>query len=660
MSVSMSNEAAAKESVRALKAVYKTRDGGLSKEFFATCLQYATSYDRAAGYFSSTVFKMWSEALLRIAQEDVSIRLLISPTLSTSDYEAIQKSLSNEEIAKVLDAASTKLVIDVINFVDNSENASARVELLVSLLVSKKLQIRFGLPIHEEDADIFHEKSGIFRFPWGDQVGFEGSANETESGYRRNYEKIHVFRSWMPGEDERIGSIRTDFEERWDGNDEGLIVCPMSEEAMKHVRLRDEEYAARKRQKTGSKLKKSRKWRHQDEAVDAFLAAGNGILEMATGTGKTNTALKIAEKLLAQHKIDSIILATDGNDLLDQWCDTFLEWGARSQYDLRILQHYKSHKESSSYTSSSSKAILIVSRDNLAPVLSQLPISRGKSTLIIQDEIHGLGSPARMEALQGLHEKVSYRLGLSATPVREYDAVGTDFIIGEIGPIRFSFGLKEAIERGILVEFDYVPLGYSLSDNDRARLKAVYNKKAAREREGFPMSKEELWTELSRVYKTAENKPSVFQEYLKEHTGVVKSSIVFVEEMGYGQRVLPMIHRVTPSYRTYYSGEDKQNLIAFSKGEIDCLITCHRISQGIDIQRLRNVILFSSARAKLETIQRIGRCLRFDPANPEKRALVVDFVRVEEYNTESESADTERAQWLEDLSKVKRLEYDDD
>jgi superfamily II DNA or RNA helicase len=263
-----------------------------------------------------------------------------------------------------------------------------------------------------------------------------------------------------------------------------------------------------------------------------------------------------------------------------------------------------------------------------------------------------------MTSLRGLHQKIAYRLGLSATPVREYDEEGTGFICAEMGPVRFTFGLKEAIERGILVEFDYVPLSYSLSLDDRARLKAVYNKKAARDREGSSMSKEELWTELSRVYKTAEYKPAVFQDYLKDHPEVVKNTIVFVEETAYGARVLPMIHRATPSYRTYYSGEDKAHLIAFSKGEIDCLITCHRISQGIDIQRLRNVILFSSARAKLETIQRIGRCLRYDPAKPDKRALVVDFIRDGEGNAGLESADSEREQWLSDLSKVKRIEND--
>ncbi|MGK7959983.1 MAG: helicase-related protein [Crocosphaera sp.] len=86
------------------------------------------------------------------------------------------------------------------------------------------------------------------------------------------------------------------------------------------------------------------------------------------------------------------------------------------------------------------------------------------------------------------------------------------------------------------------------------------------------------------------------------------------------------MHKHTADYRTYYSEEDPSYLKAFAKGEIDCLIACHKISQGIDIKSLKNVILFSSARAKLETIQRIGRCLRTDPESPNKKATIVDFV----------------------------------
>jgi superfamily II DNA or RNA helicase len=109
---------------------------------------------------------------------------------------------------------------------------------------------------------------------------------------------------------------------------------------------------------------------------------------------------------------------------------------------------------------------------------------------------------------------------------------------------------------------------------------------------------------------------------------------------------------------TYYGDDDRANLGRFARGELGCLVTCHRISEGIDIQSVNNIVLFASARARLETVQRLGRCLRIDPNNTEKRATVVDFIRVEHDDqndpTGELSADEERRDWFRDLSASKQ------
>jgi superfamily II DNA or RNA helicase len=301
-------------------------------------------------------------------------------------------------------------------------------------------------------------------------------------------------------------------------------------------------------------------------------------------------------------------------------------------------------------------AILIVSREALVKLFRKLPKIKRNRLAVVHDEVHGLGSPSMRESLEGEHAFFGYRLGLSATPEREYDQEGSKFIFSELGDVIFRFGLQEAIERGILCPFDYVPLDYELTDDDRARLKAVYNKQSARLKNGNPMSKEEVWTELSKVYKTAEQKPSVFLSFIEQHPDLLKSCIIFVENKEFGEKVLNLVHRFTHKYRTYYAEDDRQHLVDFAAGQIDCLVTCHRISQGIDIQHLKHVILFASARAKLETIQRIGRCIRTDPTKPDKRAVVVDFVRPPAEGEIDPNADQARLEWLGGLSKVHRKE----
>src|ERR1041385_6505402 len=114
---------------------------------------------------------------------------------------------------------------------------------------------------------------------------------------------------------------------------------------------------------------------------------------------------------------------------------------------------------------------------------------------------------------------------------------------------------------------------------------------------------------------------------------------------------MEIVHLHRHDFHTYFAEEDSGTLKRFATGEIECLITCHRLSEGIDIQSLKTVILFSSARARLEKIQRMGRCLRADPADPCKRANVVDFIRLPSPDSQ-DNPDDNRRDWLAQLSGV--------
>ncbi|MGQ3092328.1 hypothetical protein [Roseateles sp.] len=103
-------------------------------------------------------------------------------------------------------------------------------------------------------------------------------------------------------------------------------------------------------------------------------------------------------------------------------------------------------------------AVLIVSRERVGNFMNGLPPAQAARTLVVHDEVHGLGAPQSRRDLAGKHARFGYVLGLSATPEREYDEEGTAFIESEIGRVVFEFGLEDAIRKGILVEFDYVPL----------------------------------------------------------------------------------------------------------------------------------------------------------------------------------------------------------
>ncbi|VTU38516.1 DEAD/DEAH box helicase family protein [Variovorax sp. PBL-E5] len=640
------------EQLRSLKAIYKTRDGSIGASFFAPCLGLCTHYKRAAGFFSSTALVSWADALLANGTKSVAISLLISPTLSSGDKATFERATDPAARADILTRCGDSLVHELLN---DPACGKTRGNYLLWLLATGKLEIRFALPQHVDEPGMYHQKSGVFVFPDGARVAFEGSANETASGYIRNYEKIHVFRSWIPEDVSRLVSVEADFDEQWNQQDEYLTVVPLSSESLRLIKERSADLDF-DNPPPARVPAEDPKWRHQGDAARAFIAARRGVLEMATGTGKTKTALRIAKELFARGEIDSIIVCTEGTDLLQQWYEEILDWRASLERPLRVYRHFASDHQGMTFALNCASSALVVSRGQLGKFLPMLKDAQAARTLVIQDEVHGLGAPSNRTSLGGKHQRHRYVLGLSATPEREYDAEGTAFIDAEIGPTVFSFGLEDAIKRGILVEFDYVPLPYELTANDRERLKAVYARQSARAHSGQPMSNEELWTELSKVYKTAEQKPGIFADYLATHSGIVLGCILFVEEREYGERILPILHATGVRYRTYYADDDRENLVMFGRGEIDCVLTCHKISQGIDIKSLMAVVLFASAKARLETIQRVGRCLRSDPANPDKRATVVDFVlEAEEENPRrGPSADEQRRDWLTELSQVRR------
>ena len=136
-------------------------------------------------------------------------------------------------------------------------------------------------------------------------------------------------------------------------------------------------------------------------------------------------------------------------------------------------------------------------------------------------------------------------------------------------------------------------------------------------------------------------------------------TIIFVHQKAQGDVISNSIAELVPDWSTYYEGKDVSYLRDFSDGYINTLIACDRISEGIDISDLSTVVLIASDRARLTTIQRIGRCLRTDPRNPDKVANVVDFILDLDSNNDDESqeehlkSDIIRHDWLLELSKIR-------
>ncbi|HEX9951266.1 MAG TPA: DEAD/DEAH box helicase family protein [Rubricoccaceae bacterium] len=629
-----------------LDIAYRSDERPMLTAFYEPCLQESVLYRRAVGYFTSGGLAQVARGVARLIDNGGRIELVCSPRLEEGDVESIRNGyrarseVFREAASRTFESVEDRLI-------------RGQLEGLAWLISEGRLDVKLavrvdpsGTPLH----GFYHEKLGIFsdRDPPGNgnRVAFTGSANETRGGLIDNFESVDVYWSWDYPQG-RVQRKEDQFTRLWAGKTAGLDIVDFTDATADILRP----YKSKKPPQAIQPGAPS-KWRHQDEAVAAFLKAERGVLNMATGTGKTRTALQICDALLNQGSVDTVIVTADGTDLLDQWHGQLLGLASGRDPSLKLLRHYGGHHQRDFFALSRS-AVLLISRPQLAPALRRLTAVEAGRTILIHDEVHRLGSPGNRLDLDGLSDAVRFRLGLSATPDREYDADGNAFIEDHIGPVLFEFGLDDAIRRGILAPFEYYPLIYTPDQRDRDRLKGVYARAAARNKAGDPMSQEELWRELARVHKTSEAKLPVFEAFLTDNPHLLERSVVFVETVEYGDAVLDIIHAHRHDFHTYFGGEDPEILNRFARGEIECLLTCHRLSEGIDVQSLRTVVLFSSDRARLETIQRIGRCLRADPGDPSKVAHVVDFVRTPDQAGSGPSADDVRRAFLQALSQIR-------
>ncbi len=663
-------------------------------DFFIEALTNSINFDLGLGYFRSTGFKVLAVGFARFLINGGRMRFIINDSLVDKDKNAILEGQKDE----LDEQYEQRLLSDLEDLAKTLTKRDKHFFNCLSWLISsERLQVIAVKP-RKNKVGIVHHKFGIFTDENLNQAAFNGSVNFSQYALQYNVETLWTEYSWVTGgiSKERIDEMIQLFEETWNGTSEAVRVIPiekikvainnrfpqkkLKELVEEECRLADEvikEYKSRgsdpskveevlrsltEKYRSGqsgtlsvsSKNEALSKWRHQDKAVSKFLESERGILNMATGTGKTRTALRICSQLIEHGSIDSIIISCDGTDLLEQWYRQLIILVIESDLNWSILRQYGIHKESERFRNDSDNKILLTSRLQLHLGMSDINTDEGKKTLLIHDEIHKLGSHGNQKRLDGLSNEVRYRLGLSATPEREYDQSGTDFINRHIGPIIFEFGLDKAIERGILSPFDYQPVSYRLTPNDRSRLKQVYKRRAASLKSGEPMTDEEFWTAISKVYKTSEGKIPAFREFISSNLHLLDKCIIFVETKEYGEEILDIVHQFKTDFHSYFGGDDSEILSRFSNGQIDCLLTCHRLSEGIDIPSLNTVILVSSSRAQLETIQRIGRCLRLDPNNPNKTANVMDFVRENnEDNNSFPNADEERMQFLSSLSSIK-------
>ena len=219
----------------------------------------------------------------------------------------------------------------ILNEIDKSlaqDDELLDLDLITNLIAVDKLQIKIAyLP----DGGIYHEKICFIKDADGQSIWFTGSNNETYNGLKKNAESFLVLKSWQ-GDMEDIEEQKKYFESLWNNNEEGIDVFDIPEAAKqrlfsKYKRSADICEAIKKFEISFDNSKKTL-YPYQEKAVEEFVINRYcHFFEMATGTGKTFTAVKAVERMSEKMNGKSlyVIVVVPQIDLQMQWKQAFEE-----------------------------------------------------------------------------------------------------------------------------------------------------------------------------------------------------------------------------------------------------------------------------------------------------------------------------------------------
>lgn len=376
---------------------------------------------------------------------------------------------------------------------------------------------------------------------------------------------------------------------------------------------------------------------YQRAAIDAWF--GNdcrGIMAMATGTGKTFTALSAVQELeSAGGELSFVIVAVPFTHLVDQWTGelTGMGYEAVSGYGSAERWTAELNRLSRKNRALSRTTFVVVTYAGLASGrLDSEMTEHGAAALLIADECHYLGAAHTRNVMK---LPIRYRLGLSATPARYFDGDGTSLLMEYFSGVVFSYDLEEAIENGRLTPYRYYPEAVELTASEFAE----YRELTARIGRAFALADQGgdeeaahlLLLKRARLMNNAERKLDWLREKLAGETAEsLRFTLVYVGDQLFDQ-VLELIgvqlgipcHAFTAEQTT---AERARLLKQFAAEEISILVAMKCLDEGVDVPPTRRAYFLASSGNRREFVQRRGRILRLFPEKD--HAVIYDAVSV--------------------------------
>ena len=676
---------------------YRPHEVNSPARFFTDGLKNSTQFDLQLGYFNSAAISALAEGFASFISNGGIFRLVINQIVTRRDKEAIMQG----ERGDVIDC------VDLSNFEELRKTFDAYQEqffhCLAYLISVHRIQIVIIKPLANQG--IAHTKSGQFRD--GElTIAFTGSANFTVNGLFNNLEEITIdlSNSLDSMVHNRIDNQRMYFEAILNHHAKGIdYLSPENLEtaltksyANSDISdlLHAEEDLKKIKEKRLLKAKANSNFEleephfpyseprdYQKKAFETWKDnKQRGLFAMATGTGKTITALNCLLEIYKRNGYYKAIILVPTVTLVEQWekeCAKFnfehilkissknKDWRS-SLLKLQIAERLSEDPKEQNYIIITTYASFV--HDDVFNVLNSLPRKR---VLLIADEAHNMGASQIRKRLP--YVNIIRRIGLSATPERQYDDEGNkivnQFFNVESNNYTFEYKMEDAIRNGVLCHYYYYPHLITLTDEEMRNYTDLSEKIAKYMNINGDSFKDDpiltgLLLKRKRIIHKATNKKPAFkkiiEDRLKEKRNLKYTRVYVPEGDEQEQETYPYAERdqirtvdddhLIDQYTRIISETDDRTTVReftseskdrdlmlkqFASGELEVLTSMKCLDEGVDVPRSEFAIFCSSTGNPRQFIQRRGRILR---THPEKHMAIIHDLVVAPITNGSDSA----------------------
>jgi len=684
-------------------------------DFFLDVLPVATQFDLLLGYFSSSSLRVLSEGFALFLYGGGRMRMITNHFYNATDKDALLRGESRDSSSLEFSTRNITQIREALG-----SYGTHFFNCLAWLIAKDRIQLVVIRP--KSGRGISHYKSGLLA-DGNHKVAFTGSCNFTYSGLVENQESLIINKSFDSQQSVKaIEEFETDFELLFTGQQpdqvEYLELSSIQEVITEHFGgrtiaelLEDEKDLFSKIKPEAARRIRAKKQRlnqliekilrepkfpfetprdYQVQAYQAWVSNNRqGIFAMATGTGKTLTALNCLLEEYRQTDSYRALVLVPTIALVGQWegeCRRFnfehtVAVSSKTNWkkDLSFLSTINLYKESSfiiiaTYASFVSKSFQLH--------LSQLP----KDMLLIADEAHNVGAPTVLKKIEGIH--LARRIGLSATIERKYDDFGSQGIatfFNDQPPYCFEYSMDRAIngQPKVLCSYLYFPVVVKLTTHELEKYTLISRQLAkfidgntGKYRDGKEV--EMLLLKRKRIIHKAENKAAAFREILEEEfrtRGDLNYTLVYVPEGNeanylesddpyqesleernlidaYTQIVMEVDDSIIVQQYTAKTRNRDAVLEQFAEGQVNVLCSMKCLDEGVDVPRAELAIFCASTGNPRQFIQRRGRILRQHPNKT--LARIYDLVVVP-LTSNDETFRMERSLVAAELERVKHF-----